>query len=65
MKCWNCKIGASWLSDLPEGSSKPLRNAVEKAFRELTGHDAEFTFCGWGGELDELELEVIELMDIS
>jgi hypothetical protein len=37
-----------------------MRQAVEKAYRELTGEDPEFIFSGWGGRLDESERAVVE-----
>jgi hypothetical protein len=37
-----------------------MRQAVERAFRDITGEDAEFTFSGWSAELTEGELAVVE-----
>ncbi len=36
-----------------------MRLAVERAFKELTGQDAEATFSGWGGTFTRSELAVI------
>ncbi len=55
---WGCKIGTEKV--LPPGSDLPMRKAVEKAFREITGHDPEFVFSGWNMELTEPELAVVE-----
>lgn len=57
LKVWQCKIGG-YIDDLPQGSDGPLREAVQEAYRKLTGVEAEFTFSGWGGSLDEFEQEV-------
>ena len=57
---WTCKIGWADRAALPPGSDAPMRDAVERAFRELTGHDAKFTFSGWGGSLTEGELACVE-----
>ena len=58
---WTCKIGLTEdiTITLPSGSDLPMRLAVQKAFKELTGRDCSFNFSGWGGELDEYEKKVI------
>ena len=56
-KVWSCKIGAFCIADLPE-FEVTMRNAVEKAFFELTGVEADFCFSGWGGKLKGIELEI-------
>lgn len=57
---WACKIGVADLLALPEGGADaPLRSAVEQAFRELTGRDADFHFSGWGASLTEDEREAV------
>lgn len=59
---WECKIGV--ISEEKLVSNHPLdpemREAVEKAFKKATGLDAQFNFSGWGAELKESELAVIE-----
>lgn len=57
---WTVKIGIMGSAALPSGADWPMRNAVEKAFKEVTGRDSEFAFSGWGAELTEPELAVIE-----
>jgi len=37
-----------------------MREAVERAFRQVTGHDNEWMFSGWGADLSEAELAVTE-----
>ena len=37
-----------------------MRQAVEKAYEELTGEKPVFNFSGWGAELDEAERAVVE-----
>lgn len=60
MKIWECKIGEVDAARLPRGSDAPMRQAVQRAYRELTGEWPEFTFSGWGGELTEAERAVVE-----
>ena len=56
-KVWQAKIGfAPWL---PTGADLPMREAIERAFINLTGHTPEFIFSGWGAELTESELAVV------
>ena len=56
-RIWECKIGGL-VSDLPSGSDQPMRRAVEKAYRELTGLEPNFTFSGWAAELTKSERSV-------
>jgi hypothetical protein len=58
-RIWACKIGGL-ASHLPHGADAPMRQAVQDAFAQLTGQDAEFCFSGWGGELTEPERAVVE-----
>jgi len=60
MKIWDCKIGEIHESLLPDGADGPLRDAVQKAYYELTGEEPNFCFSGWGGELDEVEREIAD-----
>ena len=57
-RIWKCKIGET--DNLPHGSDLPMRNAVERAYREITGEDPMFIFSGWGAELTEPERAVVE-----
>lgn len=58
-KIWSCKIGE--VDSLPiSGADHPMRQAVEKAYKEITGEDCKFCFSGWGAELDEIERAVVE-----
>lgn len=59
-KIWTCKIGECHADFLPPGADGPMREAVERAYRELTGKTPLFIFSGWGGELDEDERAVVE-----
>lgn len=52
-KIWYCKIG--WATDLPDGADFPMRQAIKKAFYDLTGEFPDFLFSGWGAELTESE----------
>ncbi len=60
-KVWDCKIGP-FKGKLPHGADNPLRKAIQKAFKEITGEDAEVCFSGWGGEFTEDEKK--ELLDV-
>src|SRR5216117_3983789 len=59
MQVWECKIGGS-ATGLPAGADYPMRRAIERAYREITGEDPEFIFSGWDGDLTESELAVVE-----
>lgn len=59
-RVWDCKIGYAGEDELPPGADGPMRDAIRKAFVELTGHEPQFIFSGWGGELTEAELHVAE-----
>ncbi len=58
---WSCKIGE--VDDVPEAADQLMRQAVERAYRQITGKAAKFTFSGWGGELDQVEREVVEMYE--
>ena len=60
MKIWSCKIGETMSGQVPEGGDAPLRVAVEKAYKELTGEDNNFCFSGWGAVLDPFEKDIVE-----
>jgi hypothetical protein len=51
-RMWSCHIG--YAKDLELGADSPMRNAVQKAFLELTGHEPEFISSGWAGRLSNL-----------
>lgn len=57
-KIWQCKIGA--VSAIPTGADMPMRQAVARAYREITGQDCDFIFSGWGAQLTEPERAVVE-----
>lgn len=58
MKIWQCKIGES--VSVPNGADAPMREAVARAYKELTGEEPTFIFSGWGAELTEPERAVVE-----
>jgi hypothetical protein len=58
MKIWTCKIGE--IESVPHGADSPMRKAVFKAYKEITGHEPEFIFSGWVGELDAIERSIVE-----
>ncbi len=58
---WECKIGLKkgTIVALPGGCDFPMRVAIEKAFEDITGLEADFCFSGWGAELTEGEKSVL------
>ena len=54
-KIWTCKIGEIDAGRLPEGADWPMRDAIRRAYVELTGREPEFVFSGWGGNLTAAE----------
>ena len=61
MYIWGCRIGAEldW-ETLPREAEETMRQAVMKAFRELTGENPYFCFSGWGAELDPRQQRLID-----
>ena len=59
---WTCKIGGP-TSGLPSAADGPMRNAIARAYKEVTGVAPQFVFSGWGGSLDECERAVVENRD--
>lgn len=57
---WQCKVGEASAASIPQGADAPMRDAVQRAFRRVTGEDAEFVFSGWSAELTEGERAVVE-----
>lgn len=60
MKIWSCKIGEVDETALPRGSDKPMRIAIAKAYKEVTGKDCNFIFSGWTAELTEGEKNTLQ-----
>lgn len=56
---WTCKIGFARRADLPSGSDSPMRQAVARAYKEITGHEPEFIFSGWCGALTASEARTV------
>lgn len=59
-KIWECKIGEVSPDKLPDGADFPMRQAIRKAYKEITGEDPIFLFSGWGAVLTEEERRVVE-----
>lgn len=57
---WSCQIGEVDRAKLPGGSDLPMRQAVARAYKELTGEEPEYVFSGWGFELPERYRAVVE-----
>jgi hypothetical protein len=57
-KIWSCKIGET--ASVPSGADLPMREAVARAYEEITGESPVFIFSGWGAELTEPERAVVE-----
>lgn len=60
MKIWDCKIGEVDEIKVPDGADQPMREAIARAYKELTGEEAKFIFSGWGAELTPAEREYID-----
>lgn len=58
-RIWGCKIGGTIPLEIPGDADLPMRKAVQCAFKEITGVDAEFTFSGWAETLTEVEREIV------
>ena len=48
---WSCSVGGV-VGALPDGVDLPMRQAIQRAFYEITGTHAEYCFSGWGGTLE-------------
>lgn len=61
-KIWYCKIGECEQADLDKwnGADLPMREAIARAYKEVTGKEPDFIFSGWGAELTEPERAVVE-----
>lgn len=59
-KIWGCKIGECVEGDLRPGVDEPMREAVTRAYRLITGKEPTFLFSGWGEKLTESERAVVE-----
>lgn len=57
MKIWDCTIGE--VEDVPDGADAPMRRAVREAYVKLTGKEPVFLFSGWGGQLTDVQREVV------
>lgn len=59
-KIWECKIGVTTKANLPNGADAPMRDAVARAFEDVTGHPAQEIFSGWAAEFDLNQICAIE-----
>lgn len=59
-KMWHCEIGEVDCDKIPMGGDSPMRDAVAKAFKDLTREDSIFIFSGWGNKLSEGRRAVVE-----
>ena len=57
---WTCQVGEHDRSALPPGSDSPMREAVRRAYLELTGTEPLYIFSGWGDHLPEPRRAVVE-----
>lgn len=53
---WICIIGPTNSKNLKDDSNSPMRNAVQKAFEETTGHEDETCWSGWGSEKEKVDI---------
>ena len=63
MKIWRCKIGDVENSLLADGADEPMREAVIKAYKKLTGRTHEFCLSGWGSQLSTDERTASRLIE--
>ena len=56
---WECKIVVPIDSNLPDGFDQPPREASIEAIEDA-GIRVISCFSGWGGELDDIEIQVLE-----
>ena len=56
---WYCKIGAKNVS-VPYCGDAPMRQAVEDAFKSLTGKSHDFLFSGWEAKLTKSEEDCLK-----
>lgn len=64
-KVWECSIGGPIPHGLPSGADLPMRIAIGRAFKAITGVEAQFTFSGWGGTLTEWQRAVVEERELN
>lgn len=57
-RTWYCKIGEA--VPLVNAADSPMRDAIARAYEEITGVKPDFIFSGWGAELTEPERAVVE-----
>lgn len=59
---WSCTIGSDSVDPnlLPMGCDLPMRQAIKRAYREITGKDAEFVFSGWSAKLTPGQRAVVD-----
>lgn len=57
---WTCKVGVLYGIELPCAADSPMREAIAKAFLELTGEEPDFIFSGWSGRLNPIELAIVK-----
>lgn len=62
-KTWGCKIGEVDPKLVPSNGDLPMRKAVEKAYKEITGQEPSFIFSGWGEELTLDESNALKEFD--
>lgn len=56
---WECKIGGP-IGGLSMDADFSMRQAVAKAYREITGEYPQFIFSGWASKLTESQRAVVE-----
>lgn len=59
MKIWGCKIGEANDDIVPDVADLPMREAVRRAYIEITGKEPQFIFSGWDSQLTEMERAVV------
>lgn len=60
---WSCKIGNLAGVEIPDGGDWPMREAVRKAFIEVTGEEPEAIFSGWGDKFTDIERSIMQPLE--
>jgi hypothetical protein len=59
MQIWECKIGQTPACNVPPCADGPMREAIRRAYREITGQEPLFIFSGWNAELNEVQKKCV------
>lgn len=57
---FDLKIGVRGFAEVPDGGDYPMRQALQAAFKTVTGEWGDFLYSGWNASLTENELKQLE-----